>query len=118
MKSKIGWILAIALGLIVLFLLPSLMMGRFWASGYNGMMGPGMMGGFGFMNPLGFFGMALMWVIPVGVLVLLVAGAIALVNGLKNPGNSSHLVTDRKCSNCGKAAQSDWATCPYCGTTL
>ena len=118
MKSKIGWIVAIALGLIVLFLSPSLMIGRFWTGGYNGMMGSGMMGGFGFWNPLGFLGMALMWVIPVGILVLVVVGAVALVNGLNKQGNSSPLVSDRKCSNCGKAVQPDWATCPYCGTSL
>jgi hypothetical protein len=120
MKSKTGWILAIVLGLIVLFFLPSLWMGRFWSGGYGGMMrGPGMMGGFGYMNPLGFFGMALMWLIPVGVLVLLVVGAVALVNGLNKPRNAAPTTTpDRKCTDCGKAAQSDWTTCPYCGKAL
>ena len=118
MKSKTGWILAIALGLVILFLLPSLLMGRFWMGDYGRFMGPGMMGGFGYLNPLGFFGMGLMWVIPIGILVLLVIGVVALVNRLKNPGSSAPLVSDRKCSNCGKEAQPDWAACPYCGTSL
>jgi uncharacterized membrane protein len=118
MKSKTGWILAIVLGLVILFLLPSLLMGRFWLGGFNGMMGPGMMGGFGYQNPLGFFGMTLMWLIPLGVLVLLVIGAVALVNGLIRPGNLTPVVSERKCSNCGKPVQTDWATCPYCGKSL
>ena len=118
MKSKTGWILAIASGLVVLFLLPSFVMGRFSMGGYNGMMGPGMMGGFGFLNPLGFLGMALMWVVPVGILVLSVVGAIALINGLMKAGNSAPVVSNRRCISCSKTAQSDWATCPYCGTSL
>ena len=118
MKSKTGWILAIALGLVILFLLPSLLMGRFWTGGYGGMMGPGMMSGFGFMNPFGFFGMALMWLIPIGILVLLVIGAVYLVNSLTRSGNVAPPASDRKCANCGKAAQPDWATCPYCGNAL
>ena len=118
MKSKTGWIVAIALGLVTLFFLPSLLMGRSWMGGYGGMMGPGMMGGFGYMNPLGFFGMALMWLVPAGVLVLLVIGAVALVNGLTRSGSPASSVSDRKCSNCGKPTQPDWANCPYCGKSL
>ncbi len=119
MKSKTGWILAIVLSLVALFFLPSLFMGRFWTGGYGGMMsGPGMMGGFGYLNPLGFLGMALMWLVPVGVLVLLVVGVAALFNGLTRPGYPSQPVSDRKCPNCGKSAQADWTTCPYCGKSL
>jgi hypothetical protein len=119
MKSKTGWILAIVLGLIILFLLPSLWMGRFWMGGYGGMMqGPGMMGGYGHMNPLGFFGMALMWLIPAGILILLVVAAVVLVNRLNRPGNAAPTTPDRKCADCGKAVQSDWTTCPYCGKSL
>ena len=116
MKSKTGWILVITLGLLLLLVLPGFfMMGRSWTGGYGGMMGPGMMGGFGYMNPLGFFGMALMWLIPIGLLVLLVYGAVALINSLSKPGNSTPPALDRKCSNCGKQAQPGWTTCPYCG---
>jgi len=119
MKSKTGWILAIALGLILLLIVPGLfLMGRFWAGGYGGMMGPGMMGGFGYMNPLGYFGMLMMWLIPAGILVLLVVGTVALINSLTRPENPAPPVYDRKCSNCGKSAQADWTNCPYCGKLL
>ena len=111
MKSKIGWILAIVLGLASLFFLPSLMMGRFWGNGYGGMMG-----GLGFMNPFGFLGMALMWLLPIGVLVLLVYGAVSLFNGSNRSGNGPR--AERNCTNCGKPAQADWITCPYCGKAL
>ena len=119
MKSKTGWIVVIALGFLIFLVLSGIfMMGRFWIGGYGGMMGPGMMGGFGYWNPFGFFGMALMWLIPIGVLVLLVLGAVALVNTLTRPGNSALPIADRTCSNCGKPAQSGWTTCPYCGKPL
>jgi hypothetical protein len=120
MKSKTGWILLIALALILLLVVPGIfMMGRFGAGGYGGMMGPGgMMRGFGYQNPLGFFGMALMWLIPIAVVVLLVFGVVALINGLNKPGSTVPPMSDRKCSNCGKPAQSGWTTCPYCGKPL
>ena len=120
MKSKTGWILAIGLGLIVLFFLPSLLMGRFWQGGYGGMMGPGMMGGFGYFNPFGFFGMALMWLVPLAIVVLVVLGAMSLFKGLNNANhqNTDAGVPAHACQNCGKNAQADWTTCPYCGKAL
>jgi hypothetical protein len=119
MKSKTGWIVVITLAVVLLLVLPGIfMMGRFGAGGFGGMMGPGMMSGFGYYNPLGFFGMALMWLIPVGFLVLVVFGVVALVNALNKPGNTLPPVSDRKCSNCGRQAQPDWKTCPYCGNPL
>jgi zinc-ribbon domain len=120
MKSKTGWIIVITLAVILLLVLPGIfMMGRFGTGGYGGMMGPGgMMGGYGYQNPLGFFGMALMWLIPLGFLVLVVFGVVALVNGLNKPATPVTPVSDRKCSNCGKQAQPDWKTCPYCGNQL
>lgn len=119
MKSTIGWILGIVL--VLLLVLPALfIMGRFWSGGYGGMMGGygGMMGGFGHMGIFGFFGMALMWLIPLGLLVLVVVGVVALVNGLTRSGNTAAPLPARNCPSCGKPAQSDWATCPYCGTAL
>lgn len=117
MKSKVGWIVAIVLGLLLLFLLPSLIGGRWWGDSMHGMMRPGMLGSWGFMGPLAFFGMALMWLIPVGVVALAVAGVVALVNGL-NRGTHRPAAFDRQCANCQKPAQSDWVTCPYCGNAL
>lgn len=121
MKSKIGWILGIILVLVLVLVLPALfMMGRFWSGGYGNMMGGygGMMGGFGHMGIFGFFGMALMWLIPLGLLVLVVVGVVALVNGLTRSGNTAASLPARNCSNCGKPAQSGWTTCPYCGTPI
>jgi uncharacterized membrane protein len=119
MKTKTGWIVAIIIGLILLLVLPGLiMMGRPWAGGYGGMMGNGMMGGFGYWNPLGFVGMALMWLIPIALLVLLGFGTVALINGLTKPENSARPVAGLNCSNCGKQTQSDWTNCPYCGNSL
>ncbi|MBU2447557.1 MAG: hypothetical protein KJ666_18555, partial [Bacteroidetes bacterium] len=64
MKKTIAWTLAIALGLILLFILPSLfMLGHGW-TGYGRMGGYSMMGSrFGFM-PFGWIGMLLGWLIP------------------------------------------------------
>jgi hypothetical protein len=121
MKKKIGWIVLIVLAVLLLLVLPGLfMMGGYGR--YGGMMGGygygGMMNGFGFTSPFGFFGMALMWLIPIGLLVLVVLGVVALVNGLNKPGNTVAPVAERNCSNCGKPAQSGWTACPYCGKPL
>jgi hypothetical protein len=122
MKSTIGWILAIMFGLLLLLLLPGLwMMSRFWMGGFGGMMGgPGMMGGYSNMHTFGWGGMLLGWLVPVGVIVILVVGAVALVNSLNRSGNltQSPAVLSRTCPNCGKPAQVDWNTCPYCGQKL
>jgi hypothetical protein len=110
MKSTFGWILPIVFGLILLLVLPGL-----WMMG-----GPGMMGGYGYMHPFGWGGMLLGWLIPIGVIVLLVVGAVALVNSLNKSGNPTQppAASSRNCPNCGKAAQADWNTCPYCGQKL
>ncbi len=152
MKSKTGWIIAGVLGLVILCLVPSFVMGRFWGRGLEfGHMagrfaGPGMMSRFGFWNPLGFLGMILMWLIPAGLLVLLVIGAVALVNNLTQPERKARPPaptmpvsaaqssapasaaaaltpapieqTERQCANCGQPAQAGWAHCPYCGQAL
>ena len=121
MRKAIGWILAIVA--VLLLALPVLwMISGMW--GYGGMMGGyGMMGrGYGFYNPLGWLGMALMWLVPVGIIVLLVVGVAALVNSLLRPSNGSSQTfppaTGRTCQNCGRSAQADWTTCPYCGQKL
>ena len=122
MKSTIGWILAIVFGLILLLLLPGLwMVGRFWMGGYGGMMGgPGMMGGYNTMHPFGWGGMLLGWLIPVGVIGLLIVGAVALVNSLNRSRNPTQppAALSQTCPNCGKPAQADWKTCPYCGQKI
>jgi hypothetical protein len=115
MKSKTGWILIFILGIILLLVLPGLfMMGNFWGGGY-GMMG----GGYGYMHPFGWGGMLFGWIAGAGVLVLLVVGAVALINNLTRPASSiPSMIATRNCPNCGKPAQVDWTTCPYCGKPL
>jgi len=120
MKSKIIWGIVIVLGLAVLFFLPSLLMGRFWLGNNLGIMGPGMMGSYGFVRPLGFFGMGLMWLVPLSIVVLVVLGIVALFRSLTN-GNRQTVGTNppgRTCQSCGKPAQVDWSTCPYCSNPL
>jgi hypothetical protein len=117
MKSTIGWIVAILFGLLLLLLLPGAwMMGRGWTGGYGGMMG----GGFSFMHPFGWGGMLLAWLIPLGVVLLLVFGAVALLNSLNRPGNITQppAALSRTCPNCSRPAQGDWNHCPYCGQDL
>ena len=79
-----------------------------------GMMGPGGMMAWGY-SPFGWIGMAFMWLIPVGVITLIVFGVAALV---QNAGNLTPPTSQNSCSNCGKSVQADWKNCPYCGTAL
>ncbi len=116
MKSKTGWIIAIILGVLILFFLPLLFM-----FGYGGgMMGFGHMGGFGYIGPFGYIGMILMWLIPGGIIFLLILGAVSLFNNWNRPNQPAPGVgaPARICPSCGKAAQADWKTCPYCGNPL
>ena len=113
MKNFWKWFLGITL-VLVLFFGPYLFRLVFPTVGYGyGMMGyghGGMMGGFGF-SP---FGMGLMWLIPLGTIVLAVFGVVWLVNNL----NGSKTFQGRVCPSCSKPAQADWKTCPYCGNSL
>lgn len=116
MKSTLGWILAIAFGVILLLALSGIwMMGRPWTYGYGGMMG-----GYGYMHPFGWGWMILGWLIPVGVIILAVVGVVALINRSSSPRNPAQppAAAQRTCSHCGKPAQADWTTCPYCGQKL
>lgn len=83
MSSTAKWIVGIVIGLIVLFALPLL-----WQVIFPSTFGYGMtsyrhmpmMGGYGY----GFmpFGMFFMWLIPIGLLTLIVLGIAALVKYL------------------------------------
>ncbi len=122
--KKTNWstiTLAVIIVLIAFFWIGS------WMGGGYGMMGGnrgygGMMNGYGMMNPgyspFGWFGMGFgmlfMWLIPVGVIALIVYGVVALTRNA-NPPPAASLIP---CPNCGKGTQSDWKNCPYCGTTL
>ncbi|PKN90721.1 MAG: hypothetical protein CVU44_22695 [Chloroflexi bacterium HGW-Chloroflexi-6] len=113
MKNTWKWILGIAL-VLVLFFGPYLFQLAFPTMGYGyGMMGSGrggMMGGFGFFP----FGMGLMWLVPLGIIVLVALGIVWLINNINGPKTGQ----GRVCPSCGKPAQADWKTCPYCGNGL
>jgi hypothetical protein len=119
MKGKTGWILATIFGLIILLSLAFLVGGRLWMFSQFDRLGPGMMYNHYRVFPFLFFGRALMWLVPAGVLVLVVIGIVALVNALQRPAAPvPPPAPARVCANCGKPAQADWITCPYCGTAL
>src|SRR5574341_2239108 len=104
--NKENWtavILAVVIALFVLMFGASLLGGR----GYGGwgMMGPGMMGGWG-LSPFGWIGMAFMWLIPIGFLLLTVLGVIWLVRAIGS-GNQSAL-SGQVFPSCGRAVQGDW----------
>jgi hypothetical protein len=102
---------------LILFFGPYLFGLVFPGLGYGyGMMGNGRGGGGGMMGNFGFFPfwMGLMWIVPLGIVVLAVLGVVWLVNNV----NGSKTVQGQTCSSCGKPAQVDWKTCPYCGNNL
>jgi uncharacterized membrane protein len=102
------------------------MMGRYPGGGYGhgGMMGRGfgysgmMRGGFGFFP----FGGIFTGLFGLAILGLAIYGIVALFNRRPAPvavpaANVSPVAT-ATCANCGKPAQEDWKTCPYCGNAL
>ncbi len=118
--NKINWaaiITFIVVALLVILVGISLLGG--WGYGGWGMMGGrlggGMMGGYRF-SPFGWIGMIFMWLVPVGLAALAIAGIVWLVRTASNPGGQP--VSTRSCPNCGKSCQADWRNCPYCGQAL
>ena len=88
--------------------------------GYRGILGGygrGMMGGFRFA-PIGWIGMLLMGIFPLGLLVLVVLGLVWLVSVASRPTNQPAMTPTKVCPNCSRPVQADWRNCPYCGTAL
>ena len=133
MSKVLKWILYVLLGLVVLAIIAGVVFAFFSPARYV-MNHPGirMMAPYGYyrvgISPLraifgGLFGL--------GIFVLIIIGIVALVNAIVR-GNRTTMVTQpqqplqptqsaaaaRPCPNCGKPAQEDWKTCPYCGTPL
>jgi uncharacterized membrane protein len=144
MSKVLKWILYVVLGLIALAVVAGIVFAIFGGVGHGYyMMRPGfrMMEpyryGYGYASPVrGIFGALL----GLGFLVLIIIGIVALVNVIMR-GNRPAQVTQtaqpaqtaepaqqataaemaaptRTCSHCGKPAQEDWTTCPYCGNPL
>lgn len=116
MKGATRWI-AIIVVIVVLIALASVIFmtgmgwGRAGAPGYYPM--PHM---FGYFPGGGWFGMGLMWLIPIGIVALIVWAVATLINRPAQSGQAG--VAGRVCTACGKPAQSDWNTCPYCSKPL
>ena len=117
--NKVNWMVVSAASIAVLLvvLIGVSLLGGF--GGYGGWrMGPGMMGGWG-PAPSGWAGMLLMWLFPLGFLVLLALGIVWLVKAISQPGSGQLPSTSVKaCPNCHRPAQAEWHNCPYCGTAL
>jgi hypothetical protein len=136
MKIKTAWILGI-LAILCLLAIPVVgFISRLL--GYRSLLWRGgMMGGYGMMNsgsngyisPLGWLGMLWMWLIPLGLLLLVAVGIAALFGSRPAPVQpgfapastltpATPTASERLCQSCGKAAQPDWNSCPYCGQLL
>lgn len=109
--NKNNWTVVVIVALILL-----LAAGLFGNRGYGGwgMMGPGMMGNWGFA-PFAWIGMSFMWLIPISFLVLTVLGIVWLVRAV---GGGNPTAPSRACPSCGRGVQPDWRNCPHCGATL
>jgi len=119
---KVNWTAVVVLSIVALFafLIGTSLFGGFGGfGGYRGwgMMGPGMMGGWGFA-PFGWIGMLLMWVFPLGVLGLVVLGIVWLVNAVSRPRGQAPVAPAKTCPNCVRPVQADWRNCPHCGAAL
>ena len=88
--------------------------------GYGGGMtlAPHASAGVGGLAPFGLIGMLLMWVFPLGVLVLVVLGVVWLVNAVSRPRGQAPVAPAKTCPNCARPVQADWRNCPHCGTAL
>jgi hypothetical protein len=130
-KNTLFWITGIVLLAVLLLFVPSMLMfgrGDFMHNGGYGMMGdynytdsgPGssMIGDYGGYGMMGGGWMAFGWIVPIIILVLVIAGGVWLGNTLSNRNIARSNTSSGVCSNCNKAANADWKTCPYCSTAL
>lgn len=140
MNKSWKWFLVILGALVVLGVIVVAVFGfshgysrmGYFGGRYGGfMMYPGMMGGFRtpglmiFIVLIRLVGLA----IPLGLLGLLVWGVVKFTSknkpvqtGVASTPSSVKDTLDsapaRVCSHCGKVAQDDWVTCPYCSEQL
>jgi hypothetical protein len=147
MSKVFKWILYILIGLVIIVVISGAVFAGFGAlRGFgNGMVRPGlrmmepnirMMGAYQYHNPT--------WVIfggllCLGVILLVIVGIVGLVYALTHRNQPVHnlpatqvtappaevvaptaeeVMPIRTCVNCGKPAQEEWNTCPYCGSPL
>lgn len=120
MKKNWKLIFGITALFMALFALPSLLQNI----GFYGVMDSGghrsMMG---FSHLFGSFmglGMQLVWLVPLGLLIMAVYGVVRLAN---QPTGSvisfaSSAAPTAVCPHCDKAVDENWVTCPYCDSKL
>ncbi len=134
MSTVLKWILYILLGIVVLAVVAGIVFAFIGPARYA-MMHPGirMMAPYGGYYRVGISPLRTIFggLIGLGIFILVIVGIVALVNAIVR-GNRSVVYTQpqqpvqpaqpaavtRPCPNCGKPAQEDWKTCPYCGTPL
>jgi hypothetical protein len=122
MSKALQWIIGLGVVLIVASIIFSTVWPFFaprvgWSGYDNGMMGPGHM--WGGRGMLGEFGMPLfaggMFIWPLLVIGLIVAGVAWLVRGFGTSRAVSPPAASLNCAHCGRPLQADWKACPYCG---
>lgn len=119
--NKINWTQVVVFGVVVLlvFLIGSSLLSIGWGPGR--MMGPGMMGGWGW-GLFGWLGMLFMGLFPLGLLALLILGIVWLWRQVSGPPGPAagppQAPTGRMCPHCGRPVQADWRVCPYCTQPL
>src|SRR6266508_374035 len=111
--NKVNWT-AVAIVSIIILLILMFATSFIGGWGYDewGMMGPGMMGRWGFA-PFG-IGMFFMWLIPLGFVVLTELSIVWLVKAVSG---DIHAAPAQNCPSCGRGVQADWKNCPYCGVS-
>ena len=130
MNKVLKWILYVLLGLVILAIIAGVVFAVFGSFGGYAMMRPGfrMMEPYRFNGGFSPFRAIFGGLFGLGIFILIIVGIVALVNALIR-GNRPASITPpaqpaqtvaaaRTCSNCGKPAQEDWKTCPYCGNPL
>ncbi|HID62332.1 MAG TPA: zinc ribbon domain-containing protein [Anaerolineae bacterium] len=116
----VRWGQVIALGLIALLIVA--LLAGFLSLDHWGMMGFAHRWGMGrtWLGPWGWLFMALSWLIPLGLLGLLILCLAGLAREVL-PGRESAAappLPGDPCPKCGHPTQTDWRNCPYCGQTL
>ena len=116
MSKSFQWLLGAAVVVVALAIGASLILPFFFPGtgtyGGYGMMGPGMMRGWGGWGMSG-FGLGMMaW--PLLLVVLVGVGIYWSTRGQ----NQTPAAPARTCSSCGRPLQADWKACPYCGERL
>ncbi|OGN94081.1 MAG: hypothetical protein A2Y88_13370 [Chloroflexi bacterium RBG_13_48_10] len=124
MSKTLKWILYIILGLVALAVLGGLVVAVFGGYGY-GLMRPGIR----MMDHMRFYYSPVRSIfgglLCLGVILLVIVGIVAMVNAIVHSNKQAQAsppaqmtAPSRTCGNCGKPAQEEWKTCPYCGNPL